>query len=211
MKAFAVRVYALSVALMISCGCASMQTHRLYDSRATAPEDVVQLLVPHYVDVLSLDTRDLGASGRVFIGNEDLYLLDPGPHDLVVRYSDLWPLGDDDHELVVSRQLKLSLDAAPGRSYAIRMDRPNDLEDARQLVNTAEIRIDELDQPVKKVLALPAASRRRHSKINAGSKPAEKMPPEAEINTSSLEALKSQWERAGPEDRREFRQWIDGR
>ena len=86
MRACRICGYTLAVALMVFCGCTSMRTHRLYDSRTTAPEDVVQLLVPHYVDVLSLDTRDLGSSGKVFIGNETLYLLDPGPHELGVRY-----------------------------------------------------------------------------------------------------------------------------
>lgn len=125
------------LALVVS-GCASMRHHTLYEGD---PAQMSHIISFDTVLIKYVDDEDMGVS---FIGQKQTYDLKAGKHVLLVEYSDLFDVGSDEHEKVVSRPAKVTFVAEAGKQYQIQHPKQQRLDNAKAFAQKPEFYVVEV-------------------------------------------------------------------
>ena len=220
-------VFGLFCCLLLSA-CQS-GSYRLYPGPEQPASDVVQLEVPHTVQVIAVDAKKLKLSGR--IGQQEFarYTLLPGKRDLTLRYHEIWPVGDDDHQTVQSREVALAIQGDAGQAYRIVMERPQTIAAAEVFAEAPTFSLESLgpaatsaDGGAKPMLTSEANAQADASGPEASDEstipepktvPAYSLPvsgPEgiAPEPPAELDELKRHWKAATAAEKKAFRKWI---
>jgi len=129
------RITILILLSALALGCASHSVQNAYQG---APENTALVTSADTVLVKYVDNE---AVQEGFIGQEVTYKVDAGKRVLLLEYSDLFSVGSDDHEKVVSRPAKVSFDAEAGKHYRIENPRQKTLEEAQAFAEQPEFKV----------------------------------------------------------------------
>jgi len=134
--------------------------------------------------------------------------LPPGKHRLEVRYFNLWETGFDDHEIVTSKPVILSINVKSGRRYAFEVP-PNFTEagQAEVFVSAFEPKVISLKPAVRVAVPSSASGEQRAAAQLAASKEvvAEPLAP----TSKGLDQVKALWSALSDEEKAQFRQWLE--
>jgi uncharacterized protein YccT (UPF0319 family) len=191
---------------------------------------VVRLVVPHTVRVLTVDGVKLEFDVMPLGAREQTYELSPGEHRLLARYSEIWPVGSDDHERVDSRVVELTVAGAAGESFRVVHTRPANLVAAREYAEHPDLSVERVSgddaPPSSSVGASVGMSPQAAPVEKPGevppdatadvSQPASATPvpagavPAAEVEVAPSAMLKYWWGRASEAERAAFTAWTEG-
>ena len=220
-------LFGLACCLLLSA-CQS-GSYRLYSGPEQPVADVVQLDVPHTVRMIAVDSDRLKLSGR--IGQRDVtrYTLLPGTRTLTLRYHEIWPIGDDDHETVESTEVRLKVEVEAGQAYRIEMERPETRAAATGFAEKPVFTLRKLgaasassDGGAKPLLSSDkdaAESKSGSAEAVSAAIPEPKTVPAYSLPVSGpdasapeppaqLDELKRHWKRATEAEKKAFRKWI---
>jgi uncharacterized protein YccT (UPF0319 family) len=225
---FAMRLSAVAVifcASLLSAGCDNQRVHELYRG---SPEQAVFVEANDTVLVSHIDAEE---QDTAFIGQKNRYRLAPGTHTMVVEYAALFQIDADRHEKLTSPPVKVTFEAKPGHTYRFRHVEQKTLEEARAFAKSPTLELVALpDNTVvnatfEKSLPtrfLPKVAfensesygfvSEQKSMATPGASSAAVTPVSGETavvpGSGTLESLKNLWEKATPEQRGAFREWL---
>lgn len=159
-----------------------------------------------------------------FVGQTHTYEVGAGQRTIMVEYSDLFEVSNDEHDKVVSRPAKIAFKVEAGKTYQVSHDPQKKLEQAQAfaekpsfwVINTAtNKKVDakvELSRPRTFLTSLQSAVTPVYE---FESDKVVKSPESSALNTSDikaasrLEALQNIWADASSEEREAFLKWIE--
>lgn len=215
------RVAILTSALLLTA-CDNHRVHELYtgaEGQAVTVQANDTVIVTH-IDAMEQETA--------FIGQKHTYRLPPGKHTLLVEYAAMFQLDADRHEKVTSPPIKVTFDAEPGKSYLFRHAEQNSVEAAKAFAKAPKLELVTLpdNAPVAAVFeqSLPMsflpkirfqntesygfASDRLEHALPAGQAPAARPATTPSEAPPVLDTMKALWQKASPDQRAAFQDWI---
>lgn len=210
--------FAVTASAMLATGCATTKGLRLYPGDARPVDSIAQIIVSAEFDVKTIDGTKTSA-GMFATARESVFEILPGRHEIVARFYSPFENGSPSSATTYdkpdrSEYQTLILEAAPGRRYSIQRrteDRniilfmngsgaAQPLAIAAVPAKPATMQQDETPAPAK--IAAPAAQ------IPAAAEPAKKETVEPPRITP-LDNLKQWWFYASPQERAQFRDWMN--
>ena len=89
---------------------------------ATSAQAAVTLVTPEEIPVLALDQQEV--NGSFFRSNKTTYKLDPGTHEIAVRYEQLFNLTNGDHDVLKSAVVSERANLEDNKTYRISLVNP---------------------------------------------------------------------------------------
>lgn len=89
---------------------------------ATSAEAAVTLVTPEEIPVLALDQQEV--NGSFFRSNKTTYKLDPGTHEIAVRYEQLFNLTNGDHDVLKSAVVSMRANLEDNKTYRLSLVNP---------------------------------------------------------------------------------------
>ena len=195
-------------------------------------EAAVTLLTPEEIPVLALDQQEVAS--RLFWASKTTYKLDPGSHEIAVRYEQLFDQNNGDHDVLKSSIVSLKAELQDNKTYRLTLvNPPKDYDAAKQYVKQPIIAIvDEqgntvaqqqaLDNAPKPLLGSSLFKRVLDFRSNDGQKDLTRTGIDAATATAStastttvnavkgstVEQLKQLWQSATEQERQQFMQSI---
>ena len=190
-------------------------------------EAAVTLLAPEEIPVLALDQQEV--AGSLFWSSKTTYKLDPGSHEIAVRYEQLFDQNNGDHDVLKSSIVSLKAELQDNKTYRLTLvNPPKDYDDAKQYVKQPIIAIvDEqgntvaqqqaLDNAPKPLLGSSLFKRVLDFRSNNGQKDLTRTGTDAStastttvnaVKGSTVEQLKQLWQSASEQERQQFMQSI---
>ena len=195
-----------------------------------ATHAAVTLITPEQIAVLALDQQEV--SGSFFRSTKTTYQLDPGTHDIAVRYEQLFNLTNDDHDILKSAMVSVRANLEDNKTYRLSLiNPPKNYEVAKEYVKQPIIAVvDEqgkiiaqqqgLDNAPKPMLGSSFFNRVMdfRNKPDTQKDLSTRQIPASEAKvatagsateaTSNLEQLKQLWQHASKQEREQFMQFI---
>ena len=190
-------------------------------------EAAVTLLTPEEIPVLALDQQEVAS--RLFWASKTTYKLDPGSHEIAVRYEQLFDQNNGDHDVLKSSIVSLKAELQDNKTYRLALvNPPKDYDAAKQYVKQPIIAIvDEqgntvaqqqaLDNAPKPLLGSSLFKRVLDFRSNNGQKDLTRTGTDAStastttvnaVKGSTVEQLKQLWQSASEQERQQFMQSI---
>lgn len=119
------KIVLLLLSVLLVASCAAGRHHKLYEGD---PAQMAHIDSFDTVLIKYIDDEDMGVS---FIGQKQVYDIKAGQHTLLVEYSDIFDLDADHHEKIVSRPVKITFMAEPGKRYQVQHTPQNRLNHAK--------------------------------------------------------------------------------
>jgi uncharacterized protein YccT (UPF0319 family) len=161
-------------------------------------------------DTVQVERIDGREQPPVFIGQEHRYLVAPGEHAWIVRYSDIFYASDDTHDRVVSRPVRVTFTAEPGREYVFAHDPQKTLEAARDFASDPQLRVS--DPASGGLIESTSEQGEDTGFFTSGQLPTDRDAFAAQTPGNGdpvrLPALKEAWRGASEAQRREFLEWV---
>ena len=194
---------------------------------AVTSEAAVTLLAPEEIPVLALDQQEV--AGSLFWSSKTTYKLDPGSHEIAVRYEQLFDQNNGDHDVLKSSIVSLKAELQDNKTYRLTLvNPPKDYDAAKQYVKQPIIAIvDEqgntvaqqqaLDNAPKPLLGSSLFKRVLDFRSNNGQKDLTRTGTDAStastttvnaVKGSTVEQLKQLWQSASEQERQQFMQSI---
>ncbi|WP_169733738.1 DUF2057 domain-containing protein [Alkanindiges illinoisensis] len=89
---------------------------------ATSAQAAVTLVTPEEIPVLALDQQEV--SGSFFRSSKTTYKLDPGMHDIAVRYEQLFNLTNGEHDILKSAVVSVRANLEDNKTYRLSLVNP---------------------------------------------------------------------------------------
>ena len=198
----------LALSLISACVSHSIQNAYQGEQGNTGLVTSANTLLINYVD------NDEVSEG--FVGQEITYRVDAGQRTLLLQYSDLFSIGSDDHEKVVSRPAKVTFEVEAGKQYKVIHEPQKNLEDARAFAEQPEFQVVnaktkeviesavELSRPRTFLTQLKSAVTPVYEfesdQVATGNNEVQSM--------DTLPQLKALWSQASEQEREAFQQWL---
>lgn len=141
--------YSVLISLLLSA-CASNGTLRLYQGPTLAPQQEAQLTLPLEFDLIELDGQAVSSLGQKFRSDALSIKLAPGPHTLVLRFSNIFELDDENHDTLTSGQLVFKLNMQAGEAFNVNAGNLNSYENALLFVKNPKV---DLVSPLQSITA----------------------------------------------------------
>lgn len=190
--------------LSLLVACTATGPVKLYEGADRALSELVQVIVPQHIEVMSVDGRDLPSS--LLRKNAQLTLL-PGEHVLGLRYVDIFQITADQHEVVRSRQAALRFNGEKGAMYRLQSTEPKKLEEARLFAKKPEFSLVSEGGAEPAAVSQPIQSYAQATLLDTINKAFTTGQDDKGLLTNT-ELLKDIWGRATTEERESFLQWL---
>ncbi|AUM11723.1 DUF2057 family protein [Ketobacter alkanivorans] len=205
----------LSVLLVsLLSACASQKVQNLYEG-----QDKQAALIKSSPTVLFkyIDNDEVSTG---FIGQQTTYRVQAGERTLMVEYSDLFEISNDEHEKVVSRPAKITFLAEAGKTYQVVNPKQVTLGAAQSFAEKPEFNVINVanKQTVEATVEL-SRPRTFMTQLRSAVAPVYEFesdqvqtaaPVSAPMaNQSVMESLQSLWKSASDADRDAFLQWVN--
>ena len=216
------RILIVLLSLLVTA-CSTSPVVKLYDGADRPVGELLTVRVPVELEILSINDRRIeGASTLFAYGHRDLQLL-PGQYRIVAYYKNLFQLNADQHEIVKSDPALFTVNGNAGEVVALAFEKPADVDAAREMAKhfdgwTENLSSGEriastpsgliLNQGFIGLASTPAAAETASTASVAPEQPAASSSAESIVTTDVLDALKTHWQQASPEERREFLLWM---
>ncbi|WP_166739064.1 YccT family protein [Alkanindiges illinoisensis] len=89
---------------------------------ATSAQAAVTLVTPEEIPVLALDQQEV--NGSFFRSSKTSYKLDPGTHEIAVRYEQLFNLTNGDHDVLKSAVVSVRANLEDNKTYRLSLVNP---------------------------------------------------------------------------------------
>jgi len=216
------RIVIVLLSLLVTA-CSTSPVVKLYDGADRPAGELLTVRVPVELEILSINDRRIeGASTLFAYGHRDLQLL-PGQYRIVAYYKNLFQLNADQHEIIKSDPALFTVNGNAGEVVALAFEKPADVDAAREMAKhfdgwTENLSSGEriastpsgliLNQGFIGLASTPAAAETASTASVAPEQPAASSSTESTVTTDVLDALKTHWQQASPEERREFLLWM---
>jgi hypothetical protein len=216
------RILIVLLSLLVTA-CSTSPVVKLYDGADRPAGELLTVRVPVELEILSINDRRIeGASTLFAYGHRDLQLL-PGQYRIVAYYKNLFQLNADQHEIIKSDPALFTVNGNAGEVVALAFEKPADVDAAREMAKhfdgwTENLSSGEriastpsgliLNQGFIGLASTPAAAETASTASVAPEQPAASSSTESSVTTDVLDALKTHWQQASPEERREFLLWM---
>ena len=188
--------YSVLISVLLSA-CASNGTLRLYQGPTLAPQQEAQLTLPLEFDLIELDGQAVSSLGQKFRSDALSIKLAPGPHTLVLRFSNIFELDDENHDTLTSGQLVFKLNMQAGEAFSVNAGNLNNYENALLFVKNPKV---DLVSPLQ---SISASHIKKQDALILSKK------EEPVITTKpNLMQLKFWWQQASQYEQDEFLIWV---
>lgn len=121
---------------------------------ATSGQAAVTLITPEEIPVLALDQQEV--TGNFFRSSKTTYKLDPGSHDIAVRYEQLFNQTNGEHDILKSAVITVRANLEDNKTYRLSLvNPPKNYEVAQEYVKQPIIAVmDEQGQVIAQQQAL---------------------------------------------------------
>lgn len=173
-----------------------------------AQETIVSLDVPETIHILSIDGKEQNSS--FFGARNRQQVLTTGEHILSVRYSQLFNLTADEHDIIKSKPLAIRFVAETGKHYQLVADAPKRYEAAKEFAKNPTIRL--VDKTTgNSQSAVLVKSYAEASLVDTIGKAFQNSTDENQTVTSgsnNAQLLQELWLKATPQERQAFAAWL---
>ncbi|WP_372762620.1 DUF2057 family protein [Pseudoalteromonas sp.] len=165
---------------------------------------------PEEIIPLQVGERSIESSLFSRVDNVELA---PGSYQLKLKYSDLYELGFDDHEVVESEPFWVQVTIAAGKDYILEFNRAKNPVAAKVFAASPQVSLKTKGSPLAKPLAIISSAQLANaqpvSQVSQPAKMADKsLPATAPVNTkgvpSAAEMLDFWWQQATPAQQQAF-------
>lgn len=188
---------------LLEGGCATPGALKAYEGPARPAAEVAEIAAPEQVEIMSIDGREPPPG---FLHSQTRIALLPGEHVLSLRYVELFRVSSEDHEVIRSRQAALRFTAEAGGLYRLDYPPQASLEAAREFAKAPRFQL--VGGKGAAVESVAVKSQAEASLIDTLQKAFEAQGGSPRTVTN-VDLLRDVWGRASPEERQEFRHWID--
>ncbi len=183
----------LSTAL---ASCSNHQTVRLYSGPALSHELESTLILPIEFTLLSVDGQEVGTATQTFRNTQLTIQLPAGPHTLIMQYSDIWQIDDENHDKLSTGPLVFELNMAQQETFFIKTPQLTHYEQGLAFIKNPIVRLQSKQQNVvashiKK--EDPLVFKTSHANTN--------------VTLPYLQQLKFWWAKASEYERKQFKKW----
>jgi|GEM_PF-2158910 len=183
----------LSTALL---GCSHNKTLRLYSGPPLGSELEATLMLPMEFELLSVDGQKVSANAQTFRSSDLTIQLPAGPHILVLQYSDIWQLDDENHDVLTSGRLVFDITMAKQEVFLVQTPPLKQHAQALNFIKNPRVHLQSSGQSVlashiKKEDPLVFKSTTEPSKVEF----------------PRLQQLKFWWAQASEFERQQFKKW----
>ena len=116
--------------LFVIHGCSEKKVYTLDEPGAKT----ASLSFPEFIQIRGIDGESVESllSRMIYEGQNEV-VFPAGPHEIELRYNDIWDIDDNDHEKITSRYVLLQFDAKAGGQYKFNIEPPDDRRSAQAL------------------------------------------------------------------------------
>ncbi|NVK39425.1 MAG: DUF2057 family protein [Gammaproteobacteria bacterium] len=185
----------LSVLVLQACSTAS--NVRLYQGPALPNEMETTLVLPLNFELLSLDGQDIAQFEQTFRNHALNIKLTPGFHTLVLQYSDIWEIDNENHDKLTTGQLTFTGSFKEGECFLIQTPPLNTYAQAQAFTQSPSVNLVS-DQQTLAGSHIAKADPLTFKKDETTQ----------EISYPHLRQLKFWWQQASSYEKQQFEQWI---
>lgn len=202
--------------------CDNQRVHELYsgaEGQAVSVQANDTVIVTH-IDAVEQETA--------FIGQKHTYRLPPGKHTMLVEYAAMFQLDADRHEKVTSPPIKVTFVAEPGKSYLFRHAEQATVAAAKAFAKAPSLELVSLpdNAPVAAVFeqSLPMSFLPKirfqntesygfaSDRVEQADQTVQSSPTQPAMTPTGtppvLDTMKALWQKASPDQRAAFQDWI---
>jgi len=166
-----------------------------------------EVTFPENVIVLGIDGQETGSTG-LFTRKKSSFQLPAGEHTIMARYDRLFQINGDDFDVVRSKGVTIKVVLADQQTYVLGWQpEPTSREEALEFVKRPTLKISTTSGQV--VASQQGAVQQSTSLFGGVMQGINHLTSNnIEPQIQPLDALKSQWAKASPEDKKQFQIWI---
>jgi hypothetical protein len=195
------------VFLMVGCGLlANCTTICLAGDVVTQPiVDKVSLEVPELIQILSIDGQEGNSN---FLGSRaHIQQLTVGEHVLSVRYTQLFNINADEHDILKSKPMAIRFTAEAGQTYQLSVTPPRRYEAAKEFAKQPDIRLVNKTAGTSQQ-AIQIKSYAEASLVDSIGKAFQSSDESVSKQSDNVQLLQDIWLRATPTERQAFAAWL---
>lgn len=173
-----------------------------------AQENTVTLDVPEVVHILSINDQEQNST--FFGSRQHIKKLNVGENTLTVRYSQLFNLTADEHDIIKSKPLIIRFTAEAGKSYQLLASPPKRYEAAKEFAKNPDIRLVDKNTGTSQTAVL-VKSTINSSIIDNVTKAFQNASDENQAvipSSNNAQLLQELWLKASPQERQAFAAWL---
>ena len=198
----------LSRSLLISCCGLFIVAPTIclaLDDSSQAVTEKVFLEVPELVQVLSIDGQE-GYSN--FLGGRSrIQELSVGEHVLSVRYTQLFNINADEHDILKSKPMAIRFTAEAGQTYQLSVTPPKRYDAAKEFAKQPDIRLINKTAGTSQQ-AIQIKSYAEASLVDSIGKAFQSSDESVSKQSDNVQLLQDIWLRATPTERQAFAAWL---
>lgn len=177
------------------------------DAASTPASAKATVSVPELIQVLSIDGQE--SSGNFFGSRAMNLTLEAGEHILSVRYTQLFQVTADDHDILKSKPMVIRFTADAGKVYQLTVNPPKRYEAAKEFAKAPDIRLIDKSSGVSQSATL-IKSYAEASLVDSIGKAFQSVQEGGDNSktTNNLQMLQDIWSRATPDERQAFAAWL---
>ena len=195
------------VLLMVGCGllinaptlCLAAETS------VQTISDKVSLEVPELIQVLSVDGQEGNSN---FLGSRaHVQSLTVGEHVLSVRYTQLFNINADEHDILKSKPMAIRFTAEAGQTYQLSVTPPKRYDAAKEFAKQPDIRLINKTAGTSQQ-AIQIKSYAEASLVDSIGKAFQSSDESVSKQSDNVQLLQDIWLRATPTERQAFAAWL---
>ncbi len=179
--------------------CSNHKTLRLYSGPALNHELESTLILPLEFTLLSVDGEEISTATQTFRNTQLTIKLPAGPHTLIMQYSDIWQIDDENHDKLSTGPLVFELNMAQQETFFIKTPQLTHYEQGLAFIKNPTVHLQSGHQSVVASHIAkedPLVFRTSHAN--------------AEVTLPYLQQLKFWWAKASEYERKQFNKWQTG-
>ncbi len=187
--------------LILSCillqACSTASNVRLYAGPAIPEEMETTLVLPLNFELLSLDGQSVAQFEQTFRNHNLNIKLTPGFHTLVMQYSDIWEIDNENHDKLTPGQLTFSGTFLEGERFFIQTPPLNTYAQAQAFVHSPSVNLvsDRQTLAGSHIAKADPLTFKKDESVQ-------------EITYPHLRQLKFWWQQASSYEQQQFKQWL---
>ena len=165
----------------------------------------VSLEVPELIQVLSIDGQE---GNSHFLGSRaHVQQLTVGEHVLSVRYTQLFNINADEHDILKSKPMAIRFTAEAGQTYLLSVTPPKRYDAAKEFAKQPDIRLINKTAGTSQQ-AIQIKSYAEASLVDSIGKAFQSSDESVSKQSDNVQLLQDIWLRATPTERQAFAAWL---
>ena len=195
------------VVLIVGCGLV-INSPAICLAAAASSQTIgnkVSLEVPELIQVLSIDGQEANSH---FLGSRaHVQQLTVGEHVLSVRYTQLFNLTADEHDILKSKPMAIRFTAEAGQTYQLSVTPPKRYDAAKEFAKQPDIRLINKTAGTSQQ-AIQIKSYAEASLVDSIGKAFQSSDESVSKQSDNVQLLQDIWLRATPTERQAFAAWL---